>query len=424
MEKKEIFALALLFILVMISGFFSASETGMMASNRYRLKHLAKENKKAKRALKLLKRPDTLLGVILIGNTFANILASSIATVFTINIFGNNETTIFISTIILTLIILIFSESTPKTFAALYPEKVALGFSGILSFLQKIMYPFVALLAATGNFVLLILGLKSRKVSQEKALSHDELVTLVEETDIIMRPAHKEMLVQLLDLKKMTVEDIMIHRADIVGIDLAESWEEIKDQLSYSQHTKLPIYKEDINDVIGVIHIKRIMRNLLRGKLNKDNITEYMQPCFFVPENSSLFELLTNFQKNKERLGLVVDEYGDLKGLVTLEDILEEIVGQFTTTTEHAYKNIIFIENDEYLIDGSTTIRELNRELKLNFPEDGPKTLSGLIIEYLETIPQSKTSLKLNGYAIEIVKVEENIIKTLKLTIHQQDEMK
>ena len=403
----------ILCILLACSAFFSSSETGLMAINRYRLRHMAREGHRgAQRVSRMLDRPDRLIGLILLGNNFINILASSLATIIAIRLMG--EAGIPLAAVILTVVLLIFSEVAPKTLAALHPEKIAFPASVVLSPLLWLLYPLVWVVNTLSNALLRPLGLNATEDSVQQSLSQEELRTVVMEAGVMIPRRHQKMLLSILDLEAVTVEDIMIPRNEVAGIDLDDDWDEIVDQLSRSQYTRLMVYRGSIDQVIGFVHQRNIVGLLNRREgFERKDLEAVVQEPYFVPEGTPLTKQLLNFQQQQKRIGLVVDEYGDLLGLVTLEDILEEIVGEFTTDPSALSRRLIQHTTDGgHLVDGSTTIRTLNRTLNWDLPVDGPKTLNGLIVEYLETIPEPGTSLLLAGHPVEIVKVTDNRIKT------------
>ena len=404
---------ASLVFLIILSAFFSSSETGMMSLNRYRLKHLAKSgNRGAKNAERLLKTPDKLISVILVGNNFVNILASAIATLIAVQLWG--DAGIAIATMALTVVVLIFAEVTPKTIAALHPERIAFPASFVLAVLLKILYPVIWLLNLITNSLLALLGIKTDGNGSD-ALSKEELRTVLFESSQRISPKYKDMLVSIIDLEKVTVDDIMVPRNEVVGIDLDLEISEIVDQIRHSQHTRMPVYKSDINKVVGIVHLRSINRFLNENELTKSMIMQATREPYFVPESTPLHTQMFNFQKEKRRIGIVVDEYGDVIGIVTLEDILEEIVGEFTTDMANFSKDITPQTDGSFIIDGTAAIREINKALGWTLPTEGPKTINGLIIEYLEYIPDSNLSLKLDGYYIEILQVKENIIKSARI---------
>ncbi len=405
----------ILLLLIIISGFFSSSETGMMAVNRYKLRHLAKTNNRAaKRVLKLIERPDRLLGVILIGNTFANNLASMIAVLLAKEVLGDVGLAITVVSIGLTMVLLIFAEVGPKTIAALYPQKVAFCTSLPLAFLLRVLYPAVWFANLITNSLLQLFGVKFNKLNNEH-LSRDELRTLVHESGNMISYEHQSMLLSILDLEQVAVEDVMVPRHDILGIDLSAQWNVILDILTACHYSRIPLFQDHIDNVEGMLRVRDGLNLLANEKLTRENIVEFSEPVYFVPMGTSLTTQLINFRRERLRMGLVVDEYGEVQGLVTLEDILEEIVGKFTTDTNMLAQSIHPQANGSYLVEGGVNIRELNRLMKWHFPTDGPKTLSGLITEYLQDIPKPLVSIKINDYPIEIVQVKGNIIKTARI---------
>ena len=407
-------------MLILISAYFSGSETGMMSLNRYRLRHLEKEKHKgAKRVSSLLKRPDRLIGLILIGNNLVNIAASSIATIIalrlSIEIGMSKDIALLIATIVLTLVVLIFAEVTPKTLAALYPEKIAFPSSIVLSLLLKILLPFVMAVNWITNGILMLLGISSEQREQH-SLSSEELRTVVNESGALLHERDQSMLMSILDLEKVSVEDIMIPRSELVGIDVNDDWKKIQKQLTQANHTRVLLYRDNIDDVVGYIHARDALKLLSKSQFTKATLLRAVRELYFIPEGTPLNIQLLKFQHAKERLGLVVDEYGDIQGLVTLEDILEEIVGDFTTTQTPSPSDEVTLQPDgSYLVDGSASIRDVNKEMSWQLPTDGPKTLNGLIIEHLEDIPQNNISVRIAGYPIEIVEASENRIKTVRV---------
>lgn len=384
-----------------------------MSLNRYRLRHMVKnKNKGAKRVDDLLSRPDRLIGVILIGNNFVNILASSIATVIAIRLWGDSG--IAIATGLLTLVILVFAEVTPKTLAALKPEKVAFPASIVLQPLLLILYPFVWLVNYISNGLLRLVGVNAEEVGRDH-LSREELRTVVTESGALLPTRHKGMLVSILDLEEVTVDDIMIPKHEVVGIDLDEDIDDIVKSLRSTQHTRLPVFKADLNSPVGLLHARKITRLLMEDDLNKAKIMQQAVEPYFVPEGTPLHVQLLNFQKVKRRMGFVVDEYGDVQGIVTLEDILEEIVGEFTTDYAASSQDIHPQEDGSYIIDGLATIRDINKALKWQLPTSGPKTLNGLITEHLESIPEHNLCLMIGSYRIETVQIKDNLVRTARV---------
>ncbi len=402
-------------ILILISAYFSGSETGMMSLNRYRLRHLEKEKHQgAKRVSKLLKRPDRLIGLILIGNNLVNIAAASIATIIGIRFFGDVYG-VLVSTVALTLVILIFAEVTPKTLAALYPEKIAFPSSILLTALLKLLFPLVIAVNWITNGIFMLLGISSEQREQH-SLSSEELRTVVNESGALLHERDQSMLMSILDLEKVSVDDIMIPRSELVGIDVSNDWKKIQKQLTQANHTRVLLYRDSIDDVVGYIHARDALKLLSKNQFTKATLLRAVRELYFIPEGTPLNIQLLKFQHAKERLGLVVDEYGDIQGLVTLEDILEEIVGDFTTTmTPTPSEEVILQPDGSYLVDGSANIRDVNKEMSWLLPTNGPKTFNGLIIECLEDIPQSQLSVRIAGYPIEIVDFSNNKVKTLRV---------
>lgn len=400
----------ILIFLILVSGFFSGSETGLMSLNRYRLRHLAdKKHKGAMRAFRLLQNPEKLIGLILLGNNFVNILASAIATVIGIRLFG--EAGILIATIILTIIVLVFAEVTPKTLAAMHPEKFALPATLIIEPLLRLLSPFVWFINLSSKIIFKILGIS--KSSNSDKLSSEELRIVVNEAATMIPRSHQKMLLSILDLEKATIDDIMVPRNELVGIDMDDEWGDIIKQLAESQHTRLPVYEGDIDHMIGIIHIRRALRFFHAEDATKDDFRKIIREAYYVPTGTTLNTQLLNFQHERRRNALVVNEYGDILGLVTLEDILEEIVGEFTTDPSSTRRDLHIKEDGSYLIDGSITVRELNKILSWKLTTKGPKTLNGLIIEYLEHIPEPGTSMLLDNYPIEIIQTTKNAVKTV-----------
>ena len=400
-------------ILILISGFFSGSETSLMSLNKYRLRHLAKDKHRgAMRAQRLLNTPDKLIGLILIGNNAVNIMITLLAAVIMLRLFG--ELSVFTSTAILTVIMVLFAEVTPKTLAALRPERFAFPSTLVLAPLMKLAYPLVWLVTQFTNILFKIL-----KIDVEQAdslhLTQDELRTVVLESGSLIPSAHQDMLLGILGLEQVTVDDIMVPRGELTGINIEDDWDTILDVLQNAQHTRLPIYEGDIDNVIGIIHLRRILKLLNQNKFTKQSLLDKVREPYFVPEGTSLNKQLLNFQRAKRRIALVVNEYGELQGLVTLEDILEEIVGEFTTDPAANFREVHPQNDGTWLIDGSINIRELNKLLDWELPTDGPKTLNGLLLEQLESIPEPGTSLKIAGHPIEILQSGDNVVKTARI---------
>ncbi|ASC58028.1 DUF21 domain-containing protein [Vibrio vulnificus] len=406
---------ALLACLIVISGYFSGSETGMMSLNRYRLKHLANSGHKgAKRVEKLLSRPDRLIGLILIGNNLVNILASAIATILGMRLYG--DLGVAIATGVLTLVVLVFAEVTPKTVAALYPERVSYASSILLAVLMKLLSPLVMLVNFITNGFIRLLGLKAQHNGEDN-LSSEELRTVVNEAGSLIPQRHQDMLVSILDLEHVTVNDIMVPRNEITGIDINDDWKSIVRQLAHSPHGRIVLYRDKVDEAVGMLRLREAYRLMLeKNEFNKETLLRAADEVYFIPESTPLNVQLLKFQRNKQRIGLIVDEYGDIIGLVTLEDILEEIVGEFTTSIAPSFSDDITPQSDgSFLIEGSTNIRDINKGLKWKLPTDGPRTLNGLILEHLEHIPENHLSIKIEGHAMEIVQLEGNRIKSVKV---------
>lgn len=404
---------SILFILILLSGFFSGSETALMTLNRYRLKSLAdKGHRGAKLAIKLLSRPDRLLGLILLGNNIVNIFAATLATVIALRLYG--EVGLVIAPLALAFIILIFAEVTPKTLAALKPEKLAFPAAFVYTLLATPLYPFVWSVNIFSNNLLRLFGVQPDKVAKQE-LSSDELRAVVVEAEHFMPQAHSDMLLGILDLEQVSVEDIMIPRNEITGIDLNDEWNDIVHQITHSQRTRVPVFNDSIDNTVGVLHLRKVLNLFSRDELNMKTLKKLIAPAYFIPAGTSLTRQLLNFQDNRRRSSLVVDEYGSIQGLVTLEDILEEIVGQFTTDSPTRNLGIHQRENNTYLIDGNTHIRDINRALNWKLPAKGPKTLNGLILEHMEIIPRTGTSLMIENYTIEILRTGNNAVQTAKV---------
>ena len=404
----------ILVLLILLSGFFSGSETALMTLNRYRLRHLAKSgNKSAQLAQNLLERPDRLIGLILLGNNFVNILASSIATVIALRLFG--EAGIAIATGLLTLVILVFAEVTPKTLATLRAQQVAFFASHIYTPMMKVLYPLVWVVNVFVRQLLKLFNVSPDAANSEDNLDRDELRSVVNEASGMIPDSHQEMLVNILDLENVTVNDIMIPRNDILGIDLEDDWEDILAQIADTKHSRLPVYRESIDNVVGFIYLRKMLDVLRQKEIQREHLEARIRNTYFIPENTPLTVQLLNFQKQKRRIGLVVDEYGDILGLVTLEDILEEIVGEFTTDPDTSLE--IRPQTDgSYLALGSTPSRQLGRLLGWDTAANGPKTLNGLILERLEEIPQAGKIFRIENDAIEVLAVGDNMVQEVRIT--------
>ncbi|MCH8277353.1 MAG: HlyC/CorC family transporter [Proteobacteria bacterium] len=401
----------LLVVLLLLSAFFSGSETALMSLNRYRLRHKARTGHRgAQLAEQLLKRPDRLIGLILLGNNLANFSAAALVAVIAFEIGG--QPAVALGTLILTVTVLIFAETAPKTLAALDPERVAFPAAIIYYPLLKIAYPIVWLTNVASNGVLFLLGVRDRD-NELQSLSHEELRTIVHEAGTRISTRYRQMLVSILDLEQVTVDDVMVPRNEIIGIDLEDESEDIAKIIADSQHTRIPVFRGNIDKVVGILHLRRLA-NLAQQDCSRDALTQLLTEPYFVPEGTPLSTQLIQFQRRRERIALVVDEYGDIQGIVTLEDILEEIVGEFTTNPADAESDVVR-DGDAFIVDATANIRELNRAQNWELPTDGPKTLNGLIIELLETIPPPKACLKINGYPIEIVATDDTRIRSVRI---------
>ena len=392
----------------------------MMSLNRYRLKHLVKENDKgAIRADKLLKRPDRLLGVILIGNNFVNILAASLTTVLCLNLFGDSG--VVIGSIVLTLIILVFAEITPKTFAALNSEKVALPASLVLKYLQKILRPLVLFVNFFSNFFMRLLGTKETTINED--LSPEELKSVLENSGDLIPKKYQDMLISVLELDKVSVDEVMTQRSEVIGIDINQPIETILSNLQNNQKDFLPVYNESLDDLRGVIDLYGITSFLSNEDKSIESLIESLDEAYFIPENTPLSTQLFNFQKNKKTVAVIIDEYGSVKGLVTIKDVLEEIVGELATDIDRETLEIMEQKDGSYLIDASIPLRELNKKLNWQLPINGAKTLNGLIIDQVETIPENNIKIEIENYSIETVLIRNNMIKIARvLQIEQEDE--
>ena len=399
---------SILAALLLLSAFFSGSETALMTLNRYRLQHKVKQKHRgAIKAQRLLQRPDRLMGLILLGNNFVNILAASLTTIIALRLGG--EETIAIGTGLLTLAVLIFSEVTPKTLAALKPEVLAYPAAWIYTPLLKLFYPFVWLINLVANLLLRIVGVNVATNKQD-TLNKDELKSIVSDAKNLMPARYQNMLMGILDLESASVEDIMTPRNEIIGIDLEEPIEEIILHIQNSPHTCQPIYKKSVDRVIGFLHLRSIISLINRPDFDKQSITDNLIKPFFIPESTPRHKQIQSFKVEKLRMGLVVDEYGDVQGLVTLDDLLQVLVGELVAEEADVKEQ----KDGSYLVDGSVTVRELNRINEWSLPTEGPKTLNGLIIEYMETIPEPGTSIRLHGYPLEIIECDKNTIKLVK----------
>ena len=384
----------------------------MMALNKYRLKHLIKQNNRsAKRADKLLKRPDRLLGVILIGNNFVNILAAALTTILCLELFGNSGA--FIGSVILTIIILIFAEVTPKTFAAKNAESIALPASGILKVLQKVLYPLIWVVNFFSNSLLNLLNVKDENKNED--ITTEELKSVLENSGEMIPKRYQDMLTSILDLDEILIDEIMTPRNEILGIDIEENFEILMEKIAINQKEIMPIYEQSLDNLKGTIDTNGIKKFLISNKLSIKNFMDFADDVYVALENTPLSNQLFNFQKDNKTSAVVVDEYGDVKGLIDINDILEEIVGELSTDKARDKIDIQEQKDGSYLIDGSAAIREINKKLSWDLPLEGPVTLNGLILEKIQTIPESNVSINLNNYLIETVLIKDNMIKFVKV---------
>lgn len=407
-----------LVILLLISAFFSMAETAMMACNRYRLRHLAAQGHRGARlTLSLLGQTDRMLGTILLGNSLVNTVAATLVGALTVSLFGQDQTALWIGSLAITFAILVFSEITPKVVGAAHANRLALVFAFLLWPIMRLTRPVVWFVNIFVQGLLRLLRLQGNNHGQGEsaALSIHELRSLVAEGSHLIPSRHQTMLVNLFDLDKISVEDVMIPRRAMESINLDDRWEHVVEQLTTSYHTRIPVYEGDEGNIIGIAHLRRLLVPLRQGDLSPATLRESLAPPYFVPAGTSAFAQVQFFQENRQRLGLVVDEYGEVQGLVTLEDILEEVVGEFTTSSPGGCTDLHWGEEGFAIVDGGTPLRELNRKLGTTFPLDGPRTLNGLIIEFLEDIPEAGVGLKLHDVPLEVLRTQGRSVRTVKL---------
>jgi len=408
--------LAALAALLLISAFFSIAETSMMAINRYRLRAMVRlGNHAAQRTAALLARTDRLLGVILLGNNLVNSAASVLTGVIAIELLGQNELALAAATGAITFLIVVFSEIAPKVIGATFPERIALPLSYVLGPLLKLLYPLVWFVNLFSSAFLWMLRVKPGAAGEPQRLTQEELRSLVLEHSHIIPKKHASILVNLFDLDRITVEDVMTPRAQIEALDLEASEEELLRHIATSYHTRLPVYRGELGNVVGILHIRRVVSLLRAGELDKRALEEQLTEPYYVPAETPALTQLQYFQEARQRLALVVDEYGELQGLLTLEDIIEEIIGEFTTTAPAKASGYAWDDQGSALVEGASSLRELNRKLGLELPLDGPKTLNGLILEHLQDIPEGGVSVKINGVPMEIVQTQDRVVKTVRL---------
>ncbi|RCS57537.1 HlyC/CorC family transporter [Parvibium lacunae] len=421
MENLPLWAqISILVFLLIFSGFFSIAETSLMALNRYRLKHLVKQGSRAAKVTAgLLEQTDRLLGTVLLGNNLLNTAATTLITALTIAIYGNDEIALTIATAVIAFAIIVFSEITPKVIGARFPEKIALPASYLLVPILKLLYPAFWFVNLFVGRLLQLLRLKPAQETQQ-SLSMEELRTVVLESSAFIPKKHHSILVNLFELEQIAVDDVMTPRAQIEGLNIGanthEGMQSVRDQLATCYHNKLPVFEEDIHNTIGILHVRRLLGQLADPDFDLTGLRELLSDPYYIPSGTPLFQQLQYFQENKQRLGLVVDEYGEVLGLITLEDILEQIIGEFTTsmpTSQHA--ETMWDSTDSVIVEGSIPLRELNRRLHLNLALNGPKTLNGLILEWLQEIPEHGVSFKLGDHVIEILQVQQNAVKTARI---------
>ncbi|MFW0700731.1 HlyC/CorC family transporter [Pantoea sp. Lij88] len=406
----------ILCVMVLVSAWFAGSETGMMTLNRYKLRHQAKNGSRpARRVEKLLRRPDRLLSLVLIGNNLVNILASALATIVGMRIHGDEG--VAIATGILTFVVLVFAEVLPKTVAALYPERVAFPSSLLLVPLQYIMLPLVWLLNTITRLLMKMVGIRADGAINS-ALSKEELRTIVYESRSLMSRRNQDMLLSVLDLEKVSVDDIMVPRNEIVGININDDWKSVVRQLSHSPHGRIVLYRDSLDDCVGMLRVREAWRMMTEKKeFTKEMLLRAADEIYYIPEGTPLNTQLVKFQRNKEKAGVVVDEYGDIKGLVTIEDILEEIVGDFTTSMSPSLAEEVMPQNDgSVLIEGSASVREINKAFNWHLPEQEARTINGMLLEALEEIPAIATRVQIGHYNVDILDVQDNMIKQVRIT--------
>lgn len=402
--------------LLATSAFFSAAETGLMAVNRYRLRHLANEGHRGARlANSLLAKTDKLLGVILLGSTFSLSATTTLATIIAVRLFGEGEWVLTFSTLAIAFSILVFSEITPKVVAAAYPEQVALTSSYLLIFLLKLTQPITWFVNLFVRAILGLLRLKPNFSETVHAVTMEELRTIVTEAGGYIPKKHQSILLNLFDLEKITVDDVMTAHTQIEAVDFEDPAETILQQIATSHHTRMLVRQGTTEEVIGILHIRKVLHQARHGELTHDMLREVMEEPYYVPAETPLYTQLQQFQEKQERMALVVDEYGELKGLVTLEDILEEIVGDFTTQSPSRAAGYYEQADGSWLVDGVSQLRELNRKLGLSLPLDGPKTLNGLVLEHFEDIPEAGTSFRIGHHTLEVVQTHERIVKSVRI---------
>ena len=407
-----------LVVILICSAFFSASETSMMALNRLRLNHLVRKgNKSAKLTAKLLTHTDQLLGSMLFGNTLLNAAAASLTGIIILRLFGANDWLLLAGTLGISFVILVFSEIMPKVIAASHPERIALPSSYLLSPLNKLFYPVVSIATAIVRGFLWLLRIKVQADQSKQKVSLEEVRMLVLEAEHFLPRKHQKMLLNLVDIERIAVNDVMIPRNQIEALDINAPMALLREQLATCHHTLLPVYEGELDNIIGILHVRRVLALLQREEFSTDDLREVLQDAYFIPSDTALLSQLQHFQERHLRLGLIVDEYGELLGLVTLENIMEEIVGDFTTQSPASTGKFKRQQDGSMFVEGVTLLRDLNRKMGMHFPLDGAKTLNGLILEHLQDIPEAGTSLKISGYPIEIIQTQDRVVKVARIVI-------
>ncbi len=415
--------LGALALLLLISGFFSIAETSLMSLNRYRLRHLVKEGHRGARlASALLAKTDKLLGVILLCNNFANAASATLVTVITVELFGEGEWILMLGTLAVTFAILVFSEISPKVIAAAHPERLGILCSYVLYPLLKVLYPAVWFINLFVGALLRLIGVRVNFEESTQSLTMEELRSIVTDAGHYMPQKHRAILLNLFDLEKITVDDVMTAHTMVEAIDFDAPLEAILQRISSSHHTRLPVREGEHEEIIGILHVRKVISQLRdlnndssASELGKDALREIISEPYFIPSGTPLFTQIQQFQENQQRIALVVDEYGEFKGLVTLEDILEEVIGDFTTQSPSRLGGFHKEQDGSWLVDGGSSLRDLNKKLHLNFPLDGPRTLNGLILEHFEDIPEPNTSFKVGEHVLEIVQTQDRIVKSVKI---------
>ena len=411
-EPSLFFLFSVLILLLILSGFFSGSETGMMAANKIKLKNLSKKSKNsAKRALELLKKPDQLLSAILVGNNFANILASAIVTIMMINYFNGN---VLLGSIILTIVILIFSEITPKTIAAIKPESIATRSSFLLKILVYIFKPLIFFTNFISRSILSVFKLNARDASNNDNLNTEELKTLLDESGDLIPKQYRKMLSSVLGMEELVVEDVMIPTSEVIGINVKNDYLEAMNVIESTEYTRLPVFDDSIDNMIGILHLKD-SHSFLELLEEKQEINSALQETYFVSQSTALMKQLREFLSNDKSIALVVDEYGEIQGLISIEDIFKEIVGKFGSAKEELEKEFVVLGDKSVITDGNARIRDLNNYVGWNIYDDSSKTINGLVTEYLDQIPQANLCIEIDNYRFEIIEIENNFISKIKI---------